>query len=136
MRAPLHVSATDGPLPKFGVVAIAHSHLLAVTILIGPARSTTIGLPLASLPGTSYGAHSASDKPVRPTVSIEKLENLTIDAIAHRNETDHRIVQQLSGRALVDLNSLSFWPAGACFGPSPEACSPEWWELVHGYRTL
>jgi hypothetical protein len=27
-------------------------HLLAVTILIGPNRSTTIGLPLASLPCT------------------------------------------------------------------------------------
>jgi hypothetical protein len=29
-----------------------------------------------------------------------KLESLAIDAIAHRDETDHRIVQQLGGRAL------------------------------------
>jgi hypothetical protein len=44
-------------------------------------------------------AHSAPapDKAVRPTVSIEKLENLTIDAIAHRHEIDHRITQQLGG---------------------------------------
>ena len=54
-----------------------------------------------------YGAHSppAPDKTVRPTFSIEKLENLTIDAIAHRHETDHRIVQQLGGRALLDRNA-------------------------------
>jgi hypothetical protein len=36
----------------------------------------------------------------RPTVSSEKLDSLTIDAIAHRDETDHRIVQQLGGRAI------------------------------------
>ena len=33
-------------------VAIGPGHLLAVTILIGPNNSTTIGLPLASLPCT------------------------------------------------------------------------------------
>src|SRR5208282_6694013 len=42
---------TDGPLPKFGIVAIGHGHLV-LTILIGPDRSTTIRLPLASLPCT------------------------------------------------------------------------------------
>jgi hypothetical protein len=45
MRALLHSSATDCPLPKFGIVAIGHGHLLAVTILIGPDRFTTIRLP-------------------------------------------------------------------------------------------
>jgi hypothetical protein len=34
------------------------------------------------------------------------LESLTIDAIAHRDETDQRIVQQLGVRALLDRNSL------------------------------
>jgi hypothetical protein len=38
--------------PKVRHVAIGLGHLLAVTILIGPNRSTTIGLPLASLPST------------------------------------------------------------------------------------
>jgi len=38
--------------PKVRQVAIGHGHLLAVTILIGPDRSTTISLPLASLPST------------------------------------------------------------------------------------
>src|SRR5580700_4872654 len=38
--------------PKFGVT-IGHGHLLAPTILIGPDRSTTIRLPLASLPHTA-----------------------------------------------------------------------------------
>src|SRR5208282_5345980 len=49
---PLHASATDCPLPKFGIAAIGHGHLLAVTILIGRDRSTTIRLPLAALPRT------------------------------------------------------------------------------------
>lgn|GEM_PF-6688382 len=39
------------------------------------------------------------------------LESLTIDAIAHRDETDQRIVQQLGVRALLDRNSLRSWPA-------------------------
>jgi hypothetical protein len=38
--------------PKVRQVAIGFGHLLAVTILIGPNRSTTIGLPFASLPCT------------------------------------------------------------------------------------
>src|SRR5216683_3618630 len=33
--------------PKFGIVTIGHGHLLALTILIGSDRSTTICLPLA-----------------------------------------------------------------------------------------
>jgi hypothetical protein len=37
---------------SFGIVAIGHGHLLVLTILIGPDRSTTIRLPLASLPCT------------------------------------------------------------------------------------
>jgi hypothetical protein len=53
----------------------------------------------------------APDKTVRPTVSSESLESLTIDAVAHRDETDHRIVRQLGGRALLDRNSLGRWPA-------------------------
>jgi hypothetical protein len=52
----------------------------------------------------------APDKPVRLTVSIEKLESLTINAIGHRDETDQRIVELLSGRALLDRNSLPPWP--------------------------
>jgi hypothetical protein len=52
MRVPLHASATDCPLLKFGIFTIGHGHLLALTILIGPDRSTTIRLPLASLPRT------------------------------------------------------------------------------------
>jgi len=46
------IEATDRPLPRFGMSRIGLGHLLAVTILIGPNRSTTIGLPLASLPCT------------------------------------------------------------------------------------
>src|SRR5258708_33723479 len=47
----------------------------------------------ASVPGPprrASVAHSAlaPDKIVRPTASSEKLESLTIDAIAHRDETD------------------------------------------------
>jgi hypothetical protein len=38
--------------PTVRHVAIGCGYLLAVTILIGPNRSTTIGLPLASLPCT------------------------------------------------------------------------------------
>ena len=30
---------------------------------------------------------------------------------AHRDQTDHRVVQQLRGRALLDRNSLGRWPA-------------------------
>jgi hypothetical protein len=45
----------------------------------------------------------ASDQPPRASSS----RSLTIDAIAHRDETDHRIVQQLAGRALLDRNSLA-----------------------------
>ena len=45
-------SATDRPLPRFGMSRPGLGHLLAVTILIGPNRSTTIGLPFASLPCT------------------------------------------------------------------------------------
>src|SRR6516165_429699 len=56
MRVPLHASATDGPLPRFGMSRIGLGHLLAVAILIGPNRSTTIGLPLASLPCTPVAA--------------------------------------------------------------------------------
>src|SRR6202022_3556077 len=52
MRVPLHGSANDCPLPKFGIVTIGHGHLLALTILIGPDCSTTIRLPLTSLPRT------------------------------------------------------------------------------------
>src|SRR6266436_4854270 len=47
----------------------------------------------------AFGA-PAPDKAVRPTLSSEKLESLTTDAIAHRDETDHRIVRQFGGRAL------------------------------------
>src|SRR6516162_3222436 len=50
--APLHASATRWSSPKFDVVAIGHDHLLAVTILISPDRST-IRLPLTSLPSTT-----------------------------------------------------------------------------------
>jgi hypothetical protein len=46
---PLHASATDCPLLKFGIFTIGHGHLLALTILIGPDRSTTIRLPLVSI---------------------------------------------------------------------------------------
>src|SRR6202023_1934663 len=53
MRGPLQASATDCPLPKFGIVTIGHGHLLALTILIGPDCSTTIRLPLTSLPRTA-----------------------------------------------------------------------------------
>jgi hypothetical protein len=35
----------------------------------------------------------------------QKLESLPIDAIAHHDEIDHRIVQGLSGRALLDRNN-------------------------------
>ena len=38
--------------PELGIVTIGHGHLLALTILIGPDCSTTICLPLASLPRT------------------------------------------------------------------------------------
>jgi hypothetical protein len=41
------------PLPNSSIVTIGHGHLLALTIVIGPDRSTTIGLPLASLPSTA-----------------------------------------------------------------------------------
>src|SRR5271170_8036965 len=47
-----HASATDCPLPKFDIVTIGHGHLLALTILIGPDRATTIRLPFASVPHT------------------------------------------------------------------------------------
>src|ERR1700730_6505397 len=63
----------------------------------------------------AFGA-PAPDKTVRPNVSSEKLESLTIDAIAHRDETDHRIVQQLGGRALLDRNSLGTGPRKAPLG--------------------
>jgi hypothetical protein len=59
MRGLLHASATDCPLPKFGVT-IGHSHLLALTIPIGPDRSTTIRLPLASPPRTAQQPVSLS----------------------------------------------------------------------------
>ena len=156
MHVAFHASATDCPLPKFGIVTIGHGHLLALTILIGPrplhddpiavsisaphrvaarlvvgpddVRDVGVGKerydtvapsrngvasksrwwsfqilpgPEVSSPGerprapseSPYVADSAPapDKIVRPTVSSEKLENLTIDAIAHRDETDHRI---------------------------------------------
>jgi len=38
--------------PELGIVTIGRGHLLALTILIGPDCSTTICLPLASLPRT------------------------------------------------------------------------------------
>src|SRR3984893_1961458 len=79
----------------------------------------------------AFGA-PAPDKTVRPTVSSEKLESLTIDAIAHRDETDHRIVQQLGGRALLDRNSLGTgppkaarWRAGACLRKSSARPNPQ-----------
>ena len=49
-RAPLKSQRLSSP--KVRHVAIGLGHLLAVTILIGPNCSTTIGLPLASLPCT------------------------------------------------------------------------------------
>src|SRR5271156_1734634 len=61
-------------------------------------------------------------KPADPTVAIEKLDNLTIDAIAHRDETDRRIVQQLSGRALLDRNLLPRWPADGGREPVAGGC--------------
>jgi hypothetical protein len=41
MRALSHASAIDCPFPKF-VLTIGRSHLLALMILIGPVRATTI----------------------------------------------------------------------------------------------
>jgi hypothetical protein len=64
----------------------------------------------------------APDKPVRLTVSIEKLESLTINAIAHRDETDQRIVEPLSGRALLDRNSLPRWPGNGEREPVAGGC--------------
>src|ERR1700732_4711759 len=63
-------------------------------------------------------AHSAPapDKTVRPTVSSRSSQSWAIDAIAHRDETDHRIVQQLGGRALLDRNSLGTGPRKATIG--------------------
>jgi Mn2+/Fe2+ NRAMP family transporter len=61
------------------------------------------------------------------------LESLTIDAIAHRDGTDHRIVRQLGGRALLDRNSLDVdwptesdnrWRAGACLRKSSARPNP------------
>src|SRR4029077_12700209 len=82
----------------------------------GHSKSSLPGPEVSSSPGerprasseSPYVAHSAPapDKTVRPTVSSEKLDSLTIDAIAHRDEIDHRIVQQLGGRARLDRNSL------------------------------
>jgi hypothetical protein len=70
----------------------------------GHSKSSLPGPEVSSSPGerprasseSPYVAHSAPapDKTVRPTVSSEKLDSLTIDAIAHRDEIDHRIVQQ------------------------------------------
>jgi hypothetical protein len=58
----------------------------------------------------------APDKTVRLIVPIKKLESLTIDAIADRDEG--RIVQPpLSGRALLDRDSLLGWPANRERGP-------------------
>jgi hypothetical protein len=51
------------------------------------------------------------NKTVPLIVPIKKLESLTIDATADREETDRRIVHPLSGRALLDRNSLPRWPA-------------------------
>jgi hypothetical protein len=59
MRVP-RASATDCPLPKFDTVAIGHGHLLALTILIGPDCSTTMRLPLASVPDTPKQPVSSS----------------------------------------------------------------------------
>src|ERR1700722_20531481 len=87
----------------------------------GHSKSSLPGPEVSSSPGerprasseSPYVAHSAPapDKTVRPTVSSEKLDSLTIDAIAHRDEIDHRIVQQLGGRARLDRNSLRRLPA-------------------------
>ena len=77
-------------------------------ILPGPEVSSSPGERPRAFSESPYVAHSAPapDKTARPTVSSEKFDSLTIDAIAHRDETDHRIVQQLGGRAFLDRNSL------------------------------
>ena len=69
-------------------------------------------------------AHSAPapDKTVRLIVPIQKLESLTIDATADRDETDRRIVHPLSGRALLDRNSLPRWPANGKREPVAGRC--------------
>src|SRR5271166_3946676 len=83
-------------------------------------RATVRGRPQEPL--CSHSA-PASDETVLPSVSIEKLDNLTIDAIAYRDETDRRIVQQLSGRALLDRNLLPRWPANGGREPVAGGCA-------------
>ena len=73
------------------------------------------------------------------------LESLTIDAIAHRDETDHRIVQQLGGRALapggrIQVNSenthrKSKLPALATFATYfPAVCMVLIWKRLEGAK--
>ena len=96
MRAPLHASATDCPLPKFGIIAEVSSP--------------------GERPGPPQRAPMLRNKTIRLIVPIKKLESLTIDATADRDETDRRIVHPLSGRALLDRNSLPRWPANEGVG--------------------
>ena len=84
-----------------------------------------------------FGASASRN---RPTNRLEqKLQSLTIYAIAHHDETDHRIVQQLGGRALLDRNSLQSVPTpgtshGRCgrsggitnLSSRPLSCYPSW----------
>ena len=88
--------------------------------------------PLSEPLCCAFGA-PAPDKAVRPTLSSEKLESLTTDAIAHRDETDHRIVRQLGGRALLiairldvdwPTESDNRWRAGACLRKSSARPNP------------
>ena len=58
-------------------------------------------------------------KPVRPIVSSKKLESLTIDAIPHHDQTDHRIVQQRGWRgACGAAPAADFGPASLDVRPS------------------
>jgi hypothetical protein len=72
----------------------------------GPEVSSSPGKRPRTFSESPYVAHSAPapDKTALPTVSSEKLDSLTI--VAHCDETDHRIVQPLGGRAFLDRNSL------------------------------
>src|SRR6202035_5127055 len=71
---------------------------MAVTPDSPGARDLVSGRASRAPSESPYVAHSAPapDKPVRLSVSIEKLESLTIHAIAHRDETD-RSSSRLAG---------------------------------------
>src|SRR6516162_1228910 len=91
---------------------------MAVTPDPPKARDLVSGRASRAPSESPYVPHSApaSDKPVNNRLDQEARES-TIS-----NETEHRSVQPLSGRAFLDHNSLPRWPADGEREPVAGGC--------------